>query len=257
MITIDVDPIAFTVGSIAVPWYALTLLAGVGTVLLIARREARRKYMPSGSLFVAALSMVVGGFAGAKIGHVVDWWEYYSAHPDQILRIEGWVLHGAILGALLALGIYARVSRTSFRRWCDVAAAGAPLGQAIGRGGCLVQGCCYGLPTTLPWAVVYVHPASYAPRGEPIHPTQFYFLLWNLVVFAALQPLRRRLAQDGSLFLVYLALYAAGDFALRFLRPGDAVLLGLQQAQVIGLAVLVVAVVLLGIGIARPGTPES
>lgn len=259
MITLDIDPVAFTVGSVAVPWYAVTLVTAVITVLIIARGEVRRLGFRPANLGFAALWMIAGGLLGAKIGHVIDWWDYYSAHPARILSVEGWVIHGAILGALLALGIYARISRTSFRRWCDVAAVGAPLGQAIGRIGCLIQGCCYGLPTTLPWAVVYTHPRSYAPRGEPIHPTQVYFLVWNLIVFAALQPLRGRLQRAGSLFLVYLALYTAGDFGLRFLRPGEPVLLGLQQAQVISLAILIVVVPLLATGCiaGRRGASES
>ncbi len=245
MLTLDVDPIAFVLGPVAVPWYAITLVAAIAVVLVIARHETRRLPVRSTSFYLAALWMIVAGLLGARLAHVVDWWEYYSAQPARILRLEGWAIHGAILGALFALWLYARVSRPSFGSWCDIVAAGAPLGQAVGRVGCLIQGCCYGLPTSLPWAIVYAHPDSYAPQGEPLHPAQLYFLLWNLVVFGALQRWKGRLTQAGNLFLAYLALYAAGDFALRFLRRGDPVVLGLQQPQIIGLVVLIAAVVIL------------
>lgn len=247
MITLALDPIAFTVAGVAVPWYALTLLAAVVAVFIVARREASRIGLPRGSLTLAALWAVVGGFIGAKLGHVADWWDYLAAHPGQILRVEGWVIHGALLGALLALWIHARLGGTSFRLLCDVTAAGAPLGQAIGRLGCLIQGCCHGIPAEIPWAVVYVHPRSYAPLGEPRHPAQAYFLLWNLAVFAALRPLRTRLNRPGCLFLTYLALYSVGDFALRFLRPAEPLLWGLQQAQLIGLALLALVLPLLAV----------
>jgi len=245
MLTLDIDPIAFVIGPVAVPWYAVTLIAAVAVVVVVARREAGWLRFQPRSFYLAALWMIVAGLLGARVAHVVDWWDYYSAHPARILRLEGWALYGAILGAVFALWLYARASRSSFAGWSDVVAAGAPLGQAVGRIGCLIQGCCYGLPTSLPFAIVYAHPDSYAPRGETLHPAQLYFLLWNLIVFGALQRLKGRLTQEGDLFLAYLALYAAGDFALRFLRPGDPVVLGLQQAQIIGLVVLIAAVVIL------------
>jgi len=78
--------------------------------------------------------------------------------------------------------------------------------------------------------------------GMAIHPTQVYFLLWNLTVFGVLWRLRGRLKPEGSLFLLYLSLYAIGDFGLRFFRAGTPFLFGFQEAQVIGLAALVVAV---------------
>ena len=78
--------------------------------------------------------------------------------------------------------------------------------------------------------------------GVPLYPTQIYFILWNLIVFTITWRLRERLKPQGSLFFVYLCLYAAGDFGLRFLRVNEPFLLGLHQGQVISLAILVVAV---------------
>ncbi len=251
MITINVDPIAFAIGRLAVPWYALTLAASVATVMVMAWREARRAGIPPKAFWQGAAWAFAGGVTAAKLVHVVDWWEHYAAHPWEILRPEGWALYGAILGALLAVWGYTRIGGMSFWQWGDLIAPGAALGQAIGRVGCIIQGCCYGVPTSLPWAVVYAHPRSHAPLGVPLHPAQAYFLLWNLAVFAALRRLRGRLKPEGSLFLAYLALYSAGDFGLRFLRQGEPFLFGLHQAQVIGLAVLAAAVPLLVIRMRR------
>ena len=84
-----------------------------------------------------------------------------------------------------------------------------------------------------------------------MHPTQLYFLLWNLIVFAVVWKLRGRLKPQGSLFFLYLALYAAGDFGLRFFRVNEPFLFGLHEGQVISLAILVVVIPLLIIRMRR------
>ena len=76
----------------------------------------------------------------------------------------------------------------------------------------------------------------------PLYPTQIYFMLWNFIVFAILWRLRGKIQPQGSLFFLYLCLYAIGDFGLRFFRINDPFLLGLQQGQVISLLILIVAV---------------
>jgi phosphatidylglycerol:prolipoprotein diacylglycerol transferase len=141
---------------------------------------------------------------------------------------------------------YCWVKKISFWLIGDVIAPGAILAQAIGRIGCLLNGCCYGLPTSLPWGVVYTNPGSYCPLDESFQPTQIYHLIWNLIGFGILWSLRRRLKPQGSLFLLYLALYAAGDLAIRFVRVGEpfrsGMLFNLQQAQLIGIVILLVTV---------------
>jgi phosphatidylglycerol---prolipoprotein diacylglyceryl transferase len=76
----------------------------------------------------------------------------------------------------------------------------------------------------------------------PLHPTQIYHIIWNLFAFGVLWQLRRKLKPQGSVFLLYLAFYAAGDLLIRFFREGDPFLFGLQQAQVIGIIMLIITV---------------
>ena len=117
--------------------------------------------------------------------------------------------------------------------------------QAVGRLGCTLNGCCYGLPTSLPWGVVYTHPNSFAPIGVAIHPTQIYEIIYNLIAFGVLLKLRGRLKPDGSLFLIYLVLYSIWRFSISFLREESPFLFGLPQAQVIAIIVLVITVPIL------------
>lgn len=240
MIVINVDPIAFTIGHFAMLWHIITSTAAVVTAVVMAWHGAKRAGIRPRIFVSMAAWAIVGGALGSKLVHVIDLWDHYSAHPGEILRIEGHAIYGVILGALLAVWGYAKISGTPFWRLGDLAAPGAALGQAIGRVGCIIQGCCHGIPTSLPWAVVYTHPNcyGYVPLNKALHPTQAYFLLWNLVVFALLWWLRRQPRPEGSLCLIYLALYSVGDFGLRFFRQQEPFLFGLHQGQVIGLAIL-------------------
>ncbi|MFC2050447.1 prolipoprotein diacylglyceryl transferase [Chloroflexota bacterium] len=242
MITIGIDPVAFSIGAFDVRWYGIMVVLAVVAVIAISLREAKRVGLAEEHVYGFSLWAIIGGIIVSRLLHVIDKWNYYVANPGQIIGFEGLTVYGAVVGALLAVLIYCWVKKLSFWLLGDVVAPGAILGQAIGRIGCILNGCCYGLPTSLPWGVVYTNPGSYCPIGEPFQPTQMYHLIWNLIGFGILWSLRRRLKPQGSLFLLYLALYAAGDLSIRFVRVGEPFLFGLQQAQLIGIIILVVTV---------------
>ena len=93
--------------------------------------------------------------------------------------------------------------------------------------------------------VVYTHPDNIASGAGVVHPTQVYELIVCLIIFGILLKLRGRLKPDGSLFLVYLGLYSLWRVGIGFLREGTPFLLGLHQAQVIGIVVLAITIFLL------------
>jgi phosphatidylglycerol:prolipoprotein diacylglycerol transferase len=246
MITININPVAFSIGAFEVRWYGIMVVLAVVAVIAIALREAKRVGLAEEHIYSAGLWAIIGGIIVSRLFHVIDKWDYYIAHPARIIGFEGLTVYGAVLGALLAVLIYCWVKKLSFWLIGDVIAPGAILGQAIGRIGCLLNGCCYGLPTSLPWGVVYTNPGSYCPLGESFQPTQIYHLIWNLIGFGLLWSLRTRIKPQGSLFLFYLALYAAGDLSIRFVRVGEpfrsGLFFNLQEAQIIGILVLLVTV---------------
>jgi phosphatidylglycerol:prolipoprotein diacylglycerol transferase len=242
MITINVNPIAFSIGPFDVRWYGIMVVLAVVAVIALAILEARRVGISDEHIYNVALWAIISGILVSRLFHVIDKWDYYMANPRQIIGFEGLTVYGAVLGALMAVLIYCWVKKIAFWQMGDILAPGAIVGQAIGRIGCLLNGCCYGLPTSLPWGIVYTNPASFCPLGESFQPTQIYFIIWDLIGFGILWSLRRRLEPKGSLFLLYLALYAAGDLSIRFVRVGEPFLFGLQQAQLIGIIVLVVTV---------------
>lgn len=246
MITININPIVFSIGPFDVRWYGIMVVLAVVAVIALAILEARRVGLSEDHIYNVALWGIIGGILVSRLLHVIDKWDYYMANPRQIIGFEGLTVYGAVLGALIAVLIYCRVKKISFWQMGDIIAPGAIVGQAIGRIGCLLNGCCYGLPTSLPWGVVYTNPASFCPLGESFQPTQVYHILWDLIGFGILWSVRRKLEPKGSLFLLYLAIYAAGDLAIRFVRVGEpfrsGLFFNLQQAQLIGILILLVTV---------------
>jgi phosphatidylglycerol:prolipoprotein diacylglycerol transferase len=242
MITINIDPTVFSFGFYELRWYGIMVVLAVIAIIGISWREAKRVGIPEDHIFSLAVWAIISGVVFSRVIHIIDHWQYYMEHPSQILNFEGLGVYGAVIGIVLAVVVYCRVRKLSIWQMGDIIAPGALVGMAIGRIGCLINGCCYGLPTTLPWAVIYVNPNSYAPLGVPLHPTQVYHILWNMAAFGVIWSLRRRMKPEGALFFLYLALYATGDLIVRFFREGEPFLFGIQQAQLIGIIVLVVTV---------------
>ena len=243
MITIDINPVAFTIGSIEVRWYGIMIALAILTVVSWTTWQARKGANVSyDTVFTAALVGIPSGVIFARLLHVIDKWEYYGQNPVEIFGGGGLTAYGAVLGATLGVWIYSRFSKVQFGYLADVIAPGIILAQAVGRVGCLLNGCCYGLETLLPWSIVYTHPNSLCPIGVTVHPTQVYEIIWNLIAFGVLVKLKGRLKPDGSLYLTYLSLYSVWRLGTDFLREGTSFLFGLHQAQVIAAIVLGIAV---------------
>ncbi len=261
MITISISPIAFW----NVRWYGIMVALAVVVVILWLLLEVRRGAKFSyDTILTAALVAIPSGVIISRLLHVIDMWGYYSQNPGQIIGASGLTIYGAILGATLGIWIYSKFSKFNFAYLADLLAPAVPLAQAVGRVGCTLNGCCYGLPTSLPWGIVYTDPQSYGysaslalPPGMGLHPTQPYEIIYLLIIFGVIFSLRGRFKPDGSLFLIYLSLYSLWRIGIDFLREGTPFILGLHQAQVIGIIVLAIAVPILVLRTRRVGVKTT
>jgi len=248
LITIGVNPIAFTIGEISVRWYGVMIaLAVVVLILWMVWQIRRGADISYDRLLTVALIAIPSGIIISRLLHIIDLWGFYMANPGLLWGFGGLTIWGAILGATLGIWIYSRFTDFKYGYFMDVIAPGVLLAQAVGRVGCTINGCCYGMaaPAWLPWSVVYTHPDSYAPLGIAVHPTQPYEIIFLLIVFGVLFWLRKRFQPEGSLFLIYLSMYSIWRLGLGFLRDGTDFLFGLQQAQVIGIIVLLIVIPML------------
>ncbi len=246
MIKIGINPVALRVGPLTIGWSGIMIDLALISLRLWVMREIRRgARLNQDTVITAAIVGIPSGLFVSRLLHIIDQWGYYQGHLGQLVGGEGLTIWGAVLGATFGIWIYSKFSHLDYGYFLDVVAPGILLAQSIGRVGCTLNGCCYGVATSLPWGIKYTNPASFgfadsillAP-GAGLHPTQVYEIIYNLIVFALLLKLRERFKPDGSLFLIYLALYAFWRLFIDFVRPGTGFLFGLHQAQVISIVVL-------------------
>lgn len=246
---IDVDPVAFTLLGIPVRWYGLILVLAAGVAIWLAQREGRRQGVQPAVISDAVIWVGVAALVGGRLLWVVqNDLGSLAIHPADVLMVwmGGLSFYGGLVAALLALVVFARRRGLPLLVVLDVAAPSAAIGQAIGHLGCLVGGDSYGIPTDLPWAVIYRNPAAMAPLNVPLQPTQAYEAIALAILFAGLWLGRRRLLRHGAgtVAATYLLGLAAIRFGLFFLRDEPTVLLGLKTAQLIGLGIAALAVAL-------------
>jgi len=256
MLTISIDPVAFTIGSLTVRWYGIVVAVAVLILLAIMLKEAKRLGITR-DLYSLSLWCIIGGYIGARLAYVIYDWEHFVANPREIIGFAGLAQNGMVIGVIAAALIYMRVTRMRFPTLLsigDAVAVGMPLALGIGRIACTINGCCSGKLSPFqyfPAAVTYApRPPGTLPQdwyhlssqylGVPIYPTQIYHLLWGLIVFAIVWRLRGKFKPEGCFAFFCFCVFAAGDFGIRFFRIGEPLLWGLYQAQVLDLAILVV-----------------
>jgi phosphatidylglycerol:prolipoprotein diacylglycerol transferase len=247
MLTISVNPVAFTIGSHQVRWWGIIVGIAVIVMIVITPREAKRLGIKR-DLYSLFLWCIIGGLIGGRLEYVIYDLPHFIAHPLDIFGFAGLAQNGMIIGIIAAALIYMRVTRMRFSTLLsigDAVAVGTPLALAIARIGCTINGCCSGQPSPFhffPLAVIYTPRDAMASQywNTPLYFTEFYHLLWNLIVFAIVWRFRGKLKPEGSLLFLFFCIFTAGDFAIRFLRTDVPVLWGLRQAQVLDLAILAV-----------------
>jgi phosphatidylglycerol:prolipoprotein diacylglycerol transferase len=159
--------------------------------------------------------------------------------------------------------LYVRKRNIPFLKICDAASPSLLIGYGVARLGCHLSGDGdYGLPTDLPWGTVYsngTYPPSIAFRNFPeivqkygvngvvpdtlrVHPTPVYEFLAGVLLFIILWNLRKKLAVDGTVFMVYLIMSGTARFLVEFIRLNPRILFGLSEAQLISIVIVAVGV---------------
>ncbi len=247
------DPVAISIGPIALRWYGLMYLVAFVLFLLLGRYRARQNVMDgwrAADLDDLLLYGMLGVVLGGRLGYCLFYKPaYYLSHPLEIFAIwqGGMSFHGGLLGVLLAMWLYARRTGRTFLGVTDFIAPLVPLGLASGRIGNFINAELPGRAAdpSLPWAMVFPQIDS-----VPRHPSQLYqFALEGLVLFMLLWLFARRRRPLGQVSGAFLVGYGVFRVAAEFFREPDAFLgflaLGLTMGQWLSAPMIVIGLWLL------------
>ncbi len=126
---------------------------------------------------------------GAKFFYYFVWWKYLIKNPKKYLFETGFSVHGAIIGGIIACFLFSIICNIELLLVTDAVGIGTLICIFFGRLGCYNYGCCYGTPTSIPWAISYTNTDSKILRINPnmkgvhIHPVQLYSAGLCLIAF--------------------------------------------------------------------------
>lgn len=247
---------AIHLGPLAIHFYALCILVGIGVALWWATKRWEARGGRGEDMFDIVFAAVVAGIIGARIWHVLSSPAPYFGADGNLLDVlkiweGGLAIYGAVAGGAVAVWFMARRKGISFVALADTIAPTMMVAQAIGRLGNWFNQELYGPPTSLPWGldISCVQNGGTIPGCVPgtYHPTFLYELLWNLIGVVVLITIAKRLQLGGGrVFWLYAAIYSAGRAWIDAMRTEPVMMIGpLRIHTVLALVVLVVAIVML------------
>lgn len=245
------DPVAISIGPLAIHWYGLTYLVAFGLFVVLAARRVREPWFAAAGwtrrdiedmLFYGVLGVIVGGRLGYVLFYKPLW---YAANPLEVFMVwkGGMSFHGGLLGVLVALALYARSRKRAFLAVTDLVAPCVPPGLAAVRVGNFINGELWGRPAdpSLPWAMVFPQSGSPLPR----HPSQLYQVaLEGLLLFVLLWLYAGKPRATGQVSGAFLVGYGVLRFVAEYFREPDSFLgllaLNMSMGQWLSIPMVVV-----------------
>jgi phosphatidylglycerol:prolipoprotein diacylglycerol transferase len=256
-------PELFSLGPVTVYTYGVLLAVSYLVGLKLAIVRARTWKLNADRVLDLGIYIIIAALVGAKLLLLVTDFAQFRQSPADLLSLarSGGVFYGGLIGAVGVAFWYIHRHGMPFWTTCDAFAPGVALGHVTGRLGCFAAGCCYGKPTSVPWAVVFTNPLAQAnsgtPLGIPLHPTQLYEAGAELLILIVLLTTERRGNRfPGRTFWLYMILYAISRFIIEIFRndPRGSVF-GVSTSQFISLILAPLAIAML-IWLRRT-TPET
>lgn len=231
-------PVICQIGPFTIYSYGLMLLAAFSVSCVLTGVQAKRENISPDKIFNLAFMAFISGIIGARILYVIENIGYYVRNPIEIIMLQhgGLSWFGGLTIAVISGLVYLKKQNLPVYKAFDLIAPFVALGQAIGRIGCLLNGCCFGKASKY---------GIYFPvHKELLIPTQIYSSLALLLIFVILRLLQDKPHKEGEIFFTYLLLYSIKRFLVEFWRADNsAILWKLTLFQIISILVFVISVI--------------
>ena len=232
-------PIICKIGPVTIYSFGLMLAAAVLVCSYLLGKEAALKGIAKDLIHDFVFLIVFSGLVGARIFYILLNLDFFKQNPKEIMMIQngGLAWQGGLLAAALTGIVFIRRKGLPILKFADLAAPYIALGQAIGRVGCFLNGCCYGKPV---WWGVY-----FPVYGERLHPTQLYDSFGLLIIFLILRKIERSIHVPGKVFSFYLMLASFQRFIIEFWRADHQFsFFGLSEFQVGSIVIFSIGMIL-------------
>jgi phosphatidylglycerol:prolipoprotein diacylglycerol transferase len=218
-----VRPILIQIGEIGIPSYGIMLVISFLAAIFMAKKLAKKYGISPTIIEDLAFYLMVGVLIGGRLLYVAFHWEQYAHDILGILRLweGGMMFFGGFIGGFITGMLYLKRQKISVLQITDIVAPAIGLGHFFTRIGCFLNGCCFGTPSNLPWAVKF--PEECVAGSSPVadytlHPTQLYASLFGLALFFFLYKRLGKPHRRGEIFAYYLIFYGAFRFGIDFIR---------------------------------------
>ncbi len=246
--------VALDLGFFQIYWYSIFILLGILSGSLIAYLEIKKRNINREFFINLIFYAIIIGLIGARVYYCAFNFEYYLAHPLEILEVwnGGLAIHGGIIAAVLFVIYYCRKYKQNSLKIIDVTVVGLIIGQAVGRWGNFFNQEVYGMITTKE-ALLQQGVPEFIVDGMYIdgayrQPMFLYEIIWNIFGFAALLIIRKyKYLKNGQLTGFYLMWYSAGRFIIEASRNDTYILyIGpFKIAQITSIVLFVIGLFLL------------
>lgn len=249
---------------VSIKFYGAIIAFGFTLAVLFGGRMAYKWKMSLDKMIDVLIYGTVAAIIGARLYYVFSKWDYYSANPDEIIKIweGGLAIYGGIIGGIAAAFVVCKVRKLNFWNLLDIAGMSLLIGQGIGRWGNFTNQEAFGVNTDMPWGMwspkvqeyIILNQSEFAANGfsvDPnkyVHPTFLYESIWCLLGVFVLYIITTKFRKfSGQTFLCYGIWYGLERMIVEGLRTDSLYIAGTQirTSQALSGAIVVVCAVLL------------
>ena len=219
-------PFHYSLGPLAITPNEVFTVIGAVLAGLIIRKRLIALGTDNGGLFDFILAALGGGAVGARLYYFLPLWIRGQLSFSSLFTTwaAGSGFYGAYLGGILAIALTARLKKMAVLPTLDAVYGVVPFGFAVGKIGCFLAGCCYGLPwprgvSFRPGSLCYeTQKAAGILPGSPVHPIPLYDMVFGFSLFGALFWFQKKAARPGEVLAATTVGYSAYRFVIEFFR---------------------------------------